>query len=482
MALALIGVERAEIVLGHKKVQEKAIGPDVLDENSLLKSANFIQYSFQTLLAQISVTVLGVVLTVLSARFLGPEGKGILSVLILLPVLAVTFGRLGIGNSIIYHAPRISHPHLISNGFLLISVIGALVSVLALAFVLLLRNSLFKNISPSWLILMCVMIIFFFLYDFIANLFIALYKINLRNRMAMLFPAANIVLFIIFVIVMKGKVKGAIGAWSLAVIFSVIVSWRWLTRKTVWRGGRFDFAFMKQLLRFGVKSHIGTLLELLNYRADYLLVNLYAGPFSVGLYSCSVNMAETAWKLPEAAAIVLLPNVARMPLPQAQVLTQKICRMVLFLVFVFCIFLVIFRKTIILILFGKAFLPSAEPLLILLPGFIAFALWKILAYGLLAQGYPQKYSLTSGLAFITMIILDFLFIPQKGIAGAAWASTIAYFFATIVVIGIYARMTKTHLKALFIPQKSDFGALIGYFLERARFPRINKKKIGRQSI
>jgi O-antigen/teichoic acid export membrane protein len=463
-------------------MEEKPLESEVRDESSLLTGTNFLQYSFQTLLVQISVTVLGVILTVLSARFLGPEGKGVLSLLILLPVLAVTFGRLGIGNSIIYHAPRISHPHLISNGFLLISVIGALVSLLSLSFVLLLRNSLFKNIPPSWLILMCVMIIFFFLYDFIATLFIALYHINLRNRIVMLFPAANIVLFIIFVIVLKGKVKGAIGAWSLAVIFSLIVSWRWLTRKAVWRDGKFDFALMKRLLRFGVKSHIGTLLELLNYRADYLLVNLYAGPFSVGLYSCSVNMAETAWKLPEAAAIVLLPNVARMPLPQAQVLTQKICRMVLFVVFVFCIFLVIFRKMIILILFGKAFLPSAEPLLILLPGFIAFALWKILAYGLLAQGYPQKYSLTSALAFFSMIILDFLLIPQKGIAGAAWASTIAYFFATIVVIGIYSRMTKTNLKALFIPHKSDFAALIGYFLERARFLRINKGKIGRQSI
>lgn len=313
------------------------------------------------------------------------------------------------------------------------------------------------------------------------SLFVALYHIDLRNRMVLLFPFANIVFFVIFVIVLKGKVKGAIGAWSLAVILSLIVSWRWLIKKAVWRDGKFDIALMKQLLRFGVRSHIGTLLELLNYRADYLLVNLYAGPSSVGLYSCSVNMAETAWKLPEAAAIVLLPNVARMPLPQAQALTQRICRIVLFLVLIFCIFLFVFRKTIILVLFGKTFLPSAEPLLILLPGFIAFALWKILAYGLLAQGYPQKYSLTSALAFFSMIILDFLLIPQKGIAGAAWASTIAYLFATIVVIGIYSRMTKTNLKALFIPHKSDFGALIGYFLERARFLRINKGKIGRQS-
>jgi O-antigen/teichoic acid export membrane protein len=463
-------------------MEEKSLGNDVLDENSILKSANFLRHSFQTFFFQSSVTVLGVVLTVLSARILGPEGKGILSLLILLPVLAVTFGRLGIGNSIIYHAPRVSHSHLVFNGMALISVIGILVSFLALSFVLLLRHSLFKNLPLPWLLLMCGMIVFFFLYDFMASLFIALYHINLRNWMVVLFPAANIVFFVIFVIVLKGKVKGAIGAWSLGLIFSVMVSWRWLIKRAFWRIGKIDLALMKKLLRFGVQSHVGTLLELLNYRADYLLVNLFAGPSSVGLYSCSVNMAEISWKMPEAAAIVLLPNVARMPLAQAQALTQKICRLVLFLVFVSCIFLVIFRKIIILILFGKAFLPSEEALLILLPGFIAFALWKILAYGLLAQGYPQKYSLTSGLAFFTMIILDLLFIPQKGIAGAAWASTIAYFFATILVIAIYSRMTRTHLKALLIPHKSDFVALTGYFLERARFLRINNKKIGRQSI
>lgn len=143
-------------------MEEKPLESEVRKESSLLTGTNFIQYSFRTFLVQISVTALGVISTVLSARFLGPEGKGILSLLILLPVLAVTFGRLGIGNSIIYHAPRISHPHLIFNGFLLISVIGALVSLLSLSFVLLLRNSLFKNIPASWLILMCGMIIFFF--------------------------------------------------------------------------------------------------------------------------------------------------------------------------------------------------------------------------------------------------------------------------------------------------------------------------------
>jgi O-antigen/teichoic acid export membrane protein len=468
--------------LRHQKLKKRVIGPDLPKENSLLKNANVIQYSFQTFLIQISVTILGVVLTVLSARLLGPEGKGVLSLLILLPVLAVTFGRLGMGNSVIYHAPRVAHPHLIFNGLLLISIIGISVSLLLLPLVLLLRHSLFKNIPLPWLMVMCGMIVFFILYDFMTSLFIALYHINLRNRMVVFFPAANIIFFVVFVIVLKGGVQGAIGAWSVGVIFSLAVSWRWLNQRSVWRRGKVDRALMKQLLRFGIKSHVGTLLELLNYRADYLLVNLYAGPGPVGLYSCSVNMAETSWKLPEAASIVLLPNVARMPLSQARDLTQRICRMVLFLVFIFCVLLVIFRKAIILILFGSSFLPSEEPLLILLPGFIAFALWKILAYGLLAQGYPQKYSLTSGLAFFTMIALDLLLIPQKGIAGAAWASTVAYIFATLVVIIIYGRVTKTHLSALFIPQKSDFGALIGYFRERARLLRMNKKTIGRRSI
>ena len=86
------------------------------------------------------------------------------------------------------------------------------------------------------------------------------------------------------------------------------------------------------------------------------------------------------------------------------------------------------------IFFGGSFGDSGPVLLILLPGFLAYAVCKILSSDLLARGHPLPFSAVSALAFTAMLFFDIWLIPRFGIRGAALASVIAYFLAALAMI------------------------------------------------
>ncbi|OGD27727.1 MAG: hypothetical protein A2Y56_15850 [Candidatus Aminicenantes bacterium RBG_13_63_10] len=437
-------------------------------EEARLNGRYFVQDALRTYVVHLAATVLGVAMTVLTARALGPGGKGILTLLILIPVLAVTFGRWGIGHALIYYAPREQSRGLMFNGFVLNVIMGLAASALTFAFVSWQKDSLFHDVPPRLLAWMSVMVLFFFIYDFMGYLFVARGQISRRNALYLLFPVAYLVFFAIGVLAMKKGVTGAVAAWSLSIFLAVAIALRMTARSVRRQDLSLNAAQMKRILGYGSRSHPGTMLELLNYRADYLLVNLFAGPAAVGLYSIAANMAEVMWKLPEAVSVVLLPSVARLPPEEARALTARTCRLVLVFVAGASLAILLLRRPIIDILFGAPFRPSAEPLLILLPGFVVFAVWKILAYGLLGQGYPLFYSLTSALAFAVMIALDLALIPRHGIAGAALASTAAYLISTFVMVIVFVRKSRSSVKDLLLPRKSDWDSVKILFLNARR--------------
>ncbi len=410
-----------------------------------------------------AVSAMGAVLAILTMRFLGPEGKGMLSLLILIPVLSVAFGRCGIGHSLVFHSSRVPATRLITQGLRMTLLLGLLSSVAAAAIVFWQKGSFFRGIPAGWLAVMCAFCLLYFFFDLVPHLFLALGRIDLRNLAVMVAPAANILFFVLFVILLKKRVPGAIAAWALAMTLPVAGGLAWITRKTIWTQRAPDRPLAGSVWSYGLKSHIGTVMELLTYRADFLIVSLFAGPVAVGLYACAVNMAEVVWKLPEAVTVVLLPKAAALPPSFARELTIRVSRLALLVVTILFLVLVILRKPLILLLFGPAFLPSAGPFLILVPGFIAFSVWRVLAYGLLAQGFPQIYSLTAGLSFLTMLIGDFLLIPRMGISGAAWASTGAYILATAILVVLYRKKTGATLAGMAVPRFSDWSAVLQAF-------------------
>ena len=419
--------------------------------------ARFFKYSLRTYLTQIIVTLLGAAITIVTARTLGPAGKGTLTLLILIPVMAVALLHLGIGQATTFFAPRASHAALVATSTAMIGGIGFLAVFLALPVVLNLRHLVFPGIPSGWLIFMCMLIPVVLFYDLLTALFQALYRINRRNLMVVAFPAFNLLLFLLLVFLWQMGVKGGMIAWALAFTLTVGIGVGMLATLMAPMRLRLDPHLGRALLGFGMRSYWGSMLNMLNSRFDFFLIGLFLSPADLGLFSVAIYVAELLWKLPESVSIVLQPRLAQLPEAEARQFTPRVLRLLMPPLLLSTLLLALLSVPIMRLLFGAFFVASGPVLLILLPGFLANAVCRVLASDLLARGYPLKYSASSALAFFTMVSLDLWLIPRFGIRGAALAATIAYFLAAAGHGHLYLRTTGIPLRTLFLPGPHDQG-------------------------
>jgi O-antigen/teichoic acid export membrane protein len=273
----------------------------------------------------------------------------------------------------------------------------------------------------------------------------------------------NMVLLVVLLVVMNFGLNGAVIAAISALFVSVFARAVFLFKEIETSEITVDREVIKGLLRFGFKVHVGNILKDITYRGDILLVSYFLTPATVGLYIVAMHVAEVIWKIPDSVGSVLLPRVAQMEMEAAREFTPIVCKLVILPVLATCILLFLFGKVLITFAFGQAFLPSATVLLILLPGIFFFAVWKIIANALIAQGHPSKYSVTAGVSLVTMLVLDIILIPRYGINGAAVASTLAYTLATFTIIFIYTRLTGSLIKEMFLPVRADLTYYKDFF-------------------
>lgn len=108
-----------------------------------------------TFISGILNLVIGVGTSIILARVLGPQGKGIYTLAMLLPSLIVTFGNLGIGPATVYHVARgdFRRQTILGNNVLLALMVGCTGMFVALIVISFFRQSLFPGVASSYLFL-----------------------------------------------------------------------------------------------------------------------------------------------------------------------------------------------------------------------------------------------------------------------------------------------------------------------------------------
>lgn len=226
----------------------------------------------------------------------------------------------------------------------------------------------------------------------------------------------------------------------------------------------------RALVRYGLRGHLGTVLQGLNYRLDAFIVAFLMSPKDVGLYSVAVGASEMLWIIPNTLGILLMQRAATSDADHANLVTALATRVTSTGLVILSVFLAFTAGRVVVGLYGPAFAPSVHVLLLLLPGVWALGIWKNLMNDLAGRGFPQYKSSTAALAVLVTVVLDILLIPPLGIAGAALASTAAYIMATLASLVAYERITGTRTVHLLLPRRGDAVVLKNTILESVRYP------------
>jgi O-antigen/teichoic acid export membrane protein len=367
-----------------------------------------------------------VAISILIARALGPEGRGQYYFPVL--VAATLFGvlHLGVEHAHVFLVGRgRSMAALAANAGVLAAGAGAAGVLLGVAGWAWLQDSLMSGVPLGFLVLALAPLPLSLHHLYLAGLLVLRGEVLRVQRIA-LWSA-------LFQAVAVGSLfaSGSMTvAWVIAVN-SAAVALTWaitlrLFRSLVPLRARWDRALFADTLRFGLRMHLGLVFSFRNLRPDAYLVKHFLGLRELGFYSLAVSLVELVWLAADSIAFVVLPHQTRAGERDAGVLTARTCRVSLVVGTLLSAALAAAAYPLVLVAYGREFLPALPALWLLLPGIVLASLWRPLGGYLLKLGQPLALSGTSGLALLVSLGASLLLIPAWGIAGAAVATTAAY--------------------------------------------------------
>lgn len=417
--------------------------------------------------AVIAAAFLSLVNVLITARALGPTGRGELAFLTTIALLTATLSSLGVeeANGNLAGLRPGARPALATNSLLLSFGLGGI----GIAFLLgltALAPGVVGSANRALLALALIAIPFLIFQVYLQFLIRADYGFAVTNLGSVAAPVLTLTVNATLVVTGNLTVGRALAAWvagqvAVTMLLAVYV-WAKLAGF-----GKPQLELAQSALRFGVLAHAGRVMKTGNYRLDQWLLGSLAGPHELGLYSVAVAWSEAVFYLPEALMMVLRPDVVRASRTEAARRTATVFRAAIVVTVPVVAILILAAPILCVTVFGERFSGSIGDLRLLAPGAFGIIGLKLLANSLTAQRMPMLGNVAVAVAFAATIALDLLLIPRYGGAGAAAASTIAYTAGGVAVAIIFSRALGTSLRDL-IPRRADGRIVVGRLLSLRR--------------
>ena len=406
----------------------------------------------------LTASVLGV--SLITARWLGPGGRGEYSVAVLVAGIVAIVSDV-FGSSSLYYSARADfpRPRILANTITLALLSGATSFLICLA-LLPLHGRLFGDVPPRYLVIALAAVPAGLVLSDLSGIMRGVGDFFGYNAALVAQWAIPLVLIAIILIGLNGGPGAAVGAvtvGTLIVALGAIARCRRIVGGIDWRP---DVAYAKQAASYGIRAQPGAVFAFLGNRIDVLLVNGYLNPAAAGFYSVALATAERAQTISDAAATVLYPRIAAEADAERQArLTPVVVRTVLWMTIVLAAVLFSVAHWLVVLLYSHRFEPAVEPTEILLLSMVAMAVQRVFSADFGGRGRPLLNTYVAAVSLTVNVVLNVVLIPHYGISGAAWASVASYSVAAAVSCGIYLRLSGNSLAMVFLPRREDLVLL-----------------------
>ena len=381
------------------------------------------------------------------ARHLGPEGKGILTALIVVPTFITAFGHLGLPVSNIYlMAKKRDKQTLLVNSFYFF-LLGSAVYV-AGAFVLmpLLQTTFFSGVESKGLICLALLMIPLLLAKhFLVSFMRGLEKYKEYNVANILQRILRLGVMLLLVFLFNLTVPLAIVAMLISLVVSNAYSYMIIKKKIPigsWKGSTNQF---KESISYGLKEYLGNVFFTLNVKIDLLVLAAFMDRASLGIYSVTTGIAGVFLLIPTSMVVVLLPKISKCTGGHIDTILRKsIVYNTILLLTGWLAFLIVGRP-LISFLYGQEFNEAYPLSVIVLLGAMLLSLRQIISRYFSGVGRPEIKSLIAGINIPVKAVSLYLLLKWYGLYGAAWSFVISSGVLLLLTIYFYFRIRKQQI-------------------------------------
>jgi antigen flippase len=379
----------------------------------------------QTAVANIAVQAGNIVSGVITARALGPGGRGSLAAIIMWPQFLAYALTLGIPVSTVYWLKRqperardLSGAALVLS--VLFGVLAALVGVVVIPYSLHTYSLETIHFAQAWVV--------------VTPLALCAVTITSQVQAAGAFTNYNLFRVLsplsVLIILVAEKASGRLTAYNAAVAYLLagtpatiwIAIWVWKHFRPTFRS---LVPASKLLLGYGVRAWGIDLLGTIATQIDRILVVGMLNPESMGLYVVAQSAAGVLAILPNAVIPVSLPRSSGRSKEEIVSITGRAARMTLVVMILASLPLFLFGGFLLKLVYGAKFTGASLVLPFLVIESIFGGLTSVLSQAFLASGFPGTVTLLQACGLVTSIPLLYWLIPIFGVKGAGCALMLA---------------------------------------------------------
>jgi len=373
----------------------------------------------------------GLVVGVWIARYLGPEGYGLLSFAGSYVMLFSALALFGMESLVVRELVTDADQRatILGTTFLIRLASGALAYLLALVTILVLRPGdslalLLVALLGSSLLFQATEVIDLWFQSRVASRYtvmmrIAAFLLSSAAKLACVLAGASL-----SVIAVATAAEALLLACGLVLVYLLKVdrlsSWRW------------DGARSRALVRSAMPMILSGVVLMIYLRIDQVMLGALASEAEVGFYAAAVRISEVWYFVPAAIVSSQFPGIVQLRASdQAQFehQLQQLYNLLAFLGYAVALPVTLLAPWLVQLLFGSAYQSSAPLLAVLIWGGLFANLTVARNAHFIALDWGRAQLWTASAGAIANVLLNLLLIPRYGAMGAAVATCLSYWVA-----------------------------------------------------
>jgi O-antigen/teichoic acid export membrane protein len=403
---------------------------------------------FNTGLSKVLSLTIALIIGIIISREYGAEGKGFITILILVPTLVSTYVGFSLGEGFLYY---IGNSQISKKQFntLLFKVFGLFSMFLIVTYF----GCVYFLINYEYYILPQILLMISLLFGNILKFSLkGVLKFKRFNLIQILDPL--IVFFgLLAVLLYKADLKYLLWAYLFSSIVQNLLIYFAVSSSLNNNNSEIG---IKHIFQYSYKVHFFAIMNFTEAKFDVLLIGYLISTSAVGVYSVSISITIIFQTVIQTSiSTVLYPMLVKSSPLSRIYLTKKYFKISAALAAIFMIFTIFLGNYFIITVYGAEFSSAYIPMLILLGGALIKSPAACINSYFKSIGKPSKLYKTSIISLSVNIVLCIITIPSMGINGAALSSSISYMIFGMIMLFKFQKETGINYKEMIRVNISD---------------------------